>query len=279
MHAFSKRPSARHPISSCHLRAILSLSIVRVRREKFFFIFSRVAYKFLNFCRTLSTVNISEMMEVLTRQNLRSRRFLRDEMFRCVRSGAEDPTDEYWMFAIYRSIAVKNGIELGIRDADSVFQVIKPFTKGLFRTTFYHRESINSDYKLVFQTEILTTDVIVAVGDYYYRSDRNPFQPEMMGMRRNLNLFSYLDQPFFIGIRTELLRLPPTHNPDNVESSSPKPLGKTFKSDQCVICLEEEPKVLFCNCGHICICEKCASHRYDNCPVCKKENTILRIIE
>ena len=54
---------------------------------------------------------------------------------------------------------------------------------------------------------------------------------------------------------------------------------KTFKLEQCVICLEEEPKVLFCNCGHICICEKCTSHRYDNCPVCKKENTILRIIE
>ena len=55
---------------------------------------------------------------------------------------------------------------------------------------------------------------------------------------------------------------------------------KTFKSDQCAICLEEkEPKVLFCNCGHICIYEKCATHRYDNCPVCKKENTILRIIE
>ena len=54
---------------------------------------------------------------------------------------------------------------------------------------------------------------------------------------------------------------------------------KTFKLEQCVICLEEEPKVLFCNCGHICICEKCASHRYDNCPVCKKENTILRIME
>ena len=54
---------------------------------------------------------------------------------------------------------------------------------------------------------------------------------------------------------------------------------KTFKLEQCVICLEEEPKVLFCNCGHLCICEKCLVHRYDNCPVCKKENTILRIIE
>ena len=59
MHAFSKRPSTRHPISSCHLRAILSLSIVRVRRKKIF----RAAYKFLNFCRALLTVNISEMAD------------------------------------------------------------------------------------------------------------------------------------------------------------------------------------------------------------------------
>ena len=54
---------------------------------------------------------------------------------------------------------------------------------------------------------------------------------------------------------------------------------KTFKSDQCVICLEKEPKVLFCNCGHICICEKCLVRRFDNCPVCKEKSTILRIIE
>ena len=59
---------------------------------------------------------------------------------------------------------------------------------------------------------------------------------------------------------------------------------KIFKSKECVICLEEEPKVLFCNCGHICICKKCILlNRYDICPVCredsKKENTILRIIE
>ena len=54
---------------------------------------------------------------------------------------------------------------------------------------------------------------------------------------------------------------------------------KTFKLEQCVICLEKEPKVLFCNCGYICICEKCASHRYDNCLLCKETSTILRIIE
>ena len=55
--------------------------------------------------------------------------------------------------------------------------------------------------------------------------------------------------------------------------------SRTFKLEHCIICLEEEPKVLFCNCGHLCICEKCLVRRFDNCPVCKKENTILRIIE
>ena len=72
-------------------------------------------------------------------------------------------------------------------------------------------------------------------------------------------------------------------NSDDSEDEEKEELSindfKTFKLEQCVICLEKEPKVLFCNCGHICICEKCATHRYDNCPVCKKENAILRMIK
>ena len=55
--------------------------------------------------------------------------------------------------------------------------------------------------------------------------------------------------------------------------------SRTFKLEQCVICLEKEPKVLFCNCGHICICNECLVIKLDNCLVCKKENEILRIIE
>ena len=29
---------------------------------------------------------------------------------------------------------------------------------------------------------------------------------------------------------------------------------KTFKQDKCIICLDKEPNVLFCSCGHLCIC-------------------------
>ena len=53
---------------------------------------------------------------------------------------------------------------------------------------------------------------------------------------------------------------------------------KTFKLEHCVICLENKPSVLFCNCGHICVCESCIK-KFTYCPICKKENSVLRIIE
>ena len=30
---------------------------------------------------------------------------------------------------------------------------------------------------------------------------------------------------------------------------------QSFKYDECVICLTNPPNVLFCNCGHLCLCE------------------------
>ena len=56
---------------------------------------------------------------------------------------------------------------------------------------------------------------------------------------------------------------------------------KSFKSDECVICLINLPNVLFCNCGHIatCICVECDKTKsLKNCPICKTENTIKRTL-
>ena len=55
---------------------------------------------------------------------------------------------------------------------------------------------------------------------------------------------------------------------------------QTFKTGDCVICLTNPPQVLFCNCGHLCICTECNKMKtLKTCPVCKTENTILRVIE
>ena len=212
------------------------------------------------------------MEQVLTKQNLRSKRFLRDGMFICTRRGGEDPADRDWMFNTYTSIAVENGVDLGIRDVNKMFWIIEPFTEDIFRSTFYHRESINSDYRLYFRVMIVTENEHTEVGEFYYRSDRNPFSPEMRGRLWNPNLYLHLDQSFHISISTEFYRILPNYNPDDVESSSPKPIKKTFKENQCAICLDRIPNVLFVKCKHICVCNVCEeTHPSTKCPCCRTE--------
>ena len=55
---------------------------------------------------------------------------------------------------------------------------------------------------------------------------------------------------------------------------------QTFKSVECVICLTNPSNVLFCNCGHLCICIECNKVKsLKDCPMCKTENTIKRTLE
>ena len=39
------------------------------------------------------------------------------------------------------------------------------------------------------------------------------------------------------------------------------------------------PNVLFCNCGHLCLCEECDKMKSLNaCPICKTKIMIKRIV-
>ena len=40
--------------------------------------------------------------------------------------------------------------------------------------------------------------------------------------------------------------------------------NKTFKNEECVVCLLNPSNILFCSCGHICICSKCLSNNIKN---------------
>ena len=55
--------------------------------------------------------------------------------------------------------------------------------------------------------------------------------------------------------------------------------SQCFKSEECVICLTNPPNVLFCNCGHLCICSECEKLKISNkCPICKINNEIIRVL-
>ena len=56
--------------------------------------------------------------------------------------------------------------------------------------------------------------------------------------------------------------------------------SKIIKSEECIICLENQPIILFCNCGHIPICTECYKLKsLSACPICKTENEIIRTLE
>ena len=77
----------------------------------------------------------------------------------------------------------------------------------------------------------------------------------------------------------------PTFEDEEEEEPTPeKPkiinLFKIFNSEECIICMDNKPNILFCNCGHLCECEGCYKIKTPStCPVCKTDNEIIRTLE
>ena len=89
-----------------------------------------------------------------------------------------------------------------------------------------------------------------------------------------------------LNFKTNLIKIEVGLNiyyPPNEENKESEELvintTKTFKSNECVICLTKLPNVLFCNCGHIPICIQCDKVKgFYVCPVCETYNSIKIII-
>ena len=70
-----------------------------------------------------------------------------------------------------------------------------------------------------------------------------------------------------------------SHESTNEETKIINP-SKIFKSEECIICLTNQPIILFCNCGHLCLCTECYKLKsLSACPICKTENDIIRMLE
>ena len=78
-----------------------------------------------------------------------------------------------------------------------------------------------------------------------------------------------------------------THEDTDTEDDETTPekpkvinLFKIFKSDECIVCMNDKPNILFCNCGHLCECDKCYKIKTPSiCPICKMDNEIIRMLE
>ena len=57
-------------------------------------------------------------------------------------------------------------------------------------------------------------------------------------------------------------------------------LSKTFIEDTCIVCIDNKPNILYCNCGHLVACEECFDKldNKTNCLKCRQKNNIVRKI-
>ena len=283
--------------STNHLHAILSLSIVRVRRKKFFLV-SRAPRKN---CRTLLTVNIpmadkekrlrkilgDKGLETLERVIKQKRKFLGNtnpEAYQIMQFAIEN-SPRYLVYMSNTTIETANEMTL-LEEMKPLFVYIisyvlyerlhltwTEFCMKINFLTLYSADTndINFWQERIYERPLgyIQEKIEYIEENEYYISYQKPLRVEIMFKTR-------IQREAF---HTQISYSDSDDNDDEEKEELSINDFKTFKLEQCVICLEEEPKVLFCNCGHLCICEKCLVHRYDNCPVCKKENTILRIIE
>ena len=139
----------------------------------------------------------------------------------------------------------------------------------------------------------LNDDIIINGFNTEFFFNDDPFTKHTLFLlflfEHNINYLSYLNREVGIYEKCKIRKVP--FVPFNVRiefnigvktNLNKKPINsiQTFKSDECVICLTNQPIILFCNCGHLCYCTKCYKLKsLSVCPVCKTENEIIRMLE
>ena len=132
---------------------------------------------------------------------------------------------------------------------------------------FFKYETDNNEYYI--------KDLEIILPTYYYFSDMDYdfYFYAISELENNDELIISHTEPTFEDEEEEDDE-PPLEKPKIIN------LFKIFKSDECIICMDKKPSVLFCNCGHKCICEECYKLKnLSTCPVCKTDNEIIRTLE
>ena len=128
----------------------------------------------------------------------------------------------------------------------------------------------------------LTEDNTIINYDYEY-IDRELYIKDLKVILKTHYDFYDADYDLYFSVLAELENnneLIVSHEEPTPEKPKVINLFKIFKSDECIICMDEKPSVLFCNCGHLCECDKCYKIKtLSTCPVCKMDNEIIRMIE
>ena len=129
---------------------------------------------------------------------------------------------------------------------------------------------------------ILTEDNTIINYNYEY-IDRELYIKDLKVILKTHYDFYDADYDLYFDVLAELEsknELIVFHEEPTPENPKVINLFKIFKYDECIICMDGKPNILFCNCGHLCECVKCYKIKTPSiCPICKMDNEIIRITE
>ena len=143
---------------------------------------------------------------------------------------------------------------------------------------------------------ILTEDNPILIYDYVYIDQEIYVKDLKVVLKTHYDFYDSYDADYdlYFSVLAELENnneLIVSHDEPTPEKPKVINLFKIFKSDDCIICMDDKPNILFCNCGHLCICEECYNKKIlltctvcqiktlYTCPVCKMDNEIIRMLE
>ena len=129
---------------------------------------------------------------------------------------------------------------------------------------------------------ILTEDNTIINYNYEY-IDRELYIKDLKVNLKTHYDFYDTDYDLYFSVLAELENnneLTVSHEVPTTEEIKIINLFKIFKSVECVVCMNDKPNILFCNCGHLCECGECYKISTSSiCPVCKTDNEIIRTLE
>ena len=189
---------------------------------------------------------------------------------------------------VYKTNTIKHPIKLGISNFKDLIDKVNPFIYYL-ASKYQNVIEWNYEYGIFF-------DVIVAfpkeeyeliLKDYILSKYPNDLSIDIT--EQNLNNFSKKDieklinTPFHIIIDvyaeyTNRFYEEEVEEEDE-EEVEPIELKQTIIYDECVICYENKPNVLYPDCFHISTCKRCEElHLINKCPLCREKVMIKYII-
>ena len=186
----------------------------------------------------------------------------------------------------YGGKLIKDGSKVGINNPDDLYNKLSPFIRYLISKMRYE---LNIPFCVTFNIYICcySVDFQDFVKVIHFELNHNFTFDGILLLQ---NLCRYDDRlfkvPFTIHVKANFYFEPDVRGADEVfywsdseedESEDevekkPEPIQGHFKTDQCVICMEKEPCILFILCRHICVCLSCETAKPSlKCPCCRSK--------